>query len=124
MQIMNYPQIIKLIHAPPPISHSQVQEYDTSIERENFVRKAIQDLSTFLHVIYRPDMQAPWTDKIFYQVALFYKEQYPVVQELLKYTFPEPEDEDYDQFYAQYRQIFYLLDISKESEFRNARYLF
>lgn len=124
MQIMDYSRIMKLIHTPPYASDTQVQELYIGIAKEAFYRNATQDLQFFLHSLYKPDQQEPWTDELFNEAALFYKEKYPVVQELLKYDFPELEQENGDQFYSRYRKIFNFLDSVKDSELRNARDMF
>lgn len=119
MQIMNYPRIMKLLYA-------DLAAFDTqkAFVKEVFYRNATQDLRLFLHSLYKPDQQKPWTDELFYEAALFYKEKYPVVQELIKYDFPELEQKDGDRFYTLYRSIFGGLDSLKNSELRNARDMF
>ena len=99
----------------------------TEADRAHFAsyyRAALHDLVRILMATFPPEKQHPWGEEEFYQAARFYREDYPVVEELMKIRFPSAEKKstdyllsgDLDRFYKGFVGCYQNLEQAENSQ--------
>lgn len=90
----------------------------------SYGRAALIDMVRTLMAAFPPKEQHPWGEEEFYQAAKFYREDYPVVEELLKIHFPSSEKgsadymlpNDLDTFYSSFVECYQNLEEAENSQ--------
>lgn len=87
-------------------------------------RVLTQDLIFFISSLYPPSEQHTWSENDFYNAALFYREHYPVTNELLKVAFPslkERSDSKDVDFYSFFRNQYIELLMDQKGPLSRGR---
>lgn len=90
----------------------------------SYYRAPLFDMLRILMAVFPPEKQHPWGEEEFYQAARFYRDEYPVVAELMKIRFPSSEKEsgdymlpgDLDRFYQGFVECYQNLEQAENSQ--------